>query len=146
VASDGEWQALRQYLALPDDPRHRTLAGRQADRLALDAAIAAATASHDATALGEALRARGVPAFRSASSMDLCSDDWLWTRGTFRMVSDHAQGSRPVIAPSWRMPPDEAELARGAPFLGQHNDYVYRTLLGLSAERLDDLVRRKVIE
>jgi crotonobetainyl-CoA:carnitine CoA-transferase CaiB-like acyl-CoA transferase len=146
VADDGEWQAMRQYLALPDDPRHRTLAGRQADRFALDTTIGAATARHDATALGEALRARGVPAFRSASSMDLCSDDWLWTRGTFRMVSDHAQGSRPVIAPSWRMTPDEAELARGAPLLGQHNDYVYRTLLGLSAGRLDDLVRRKVIE
>ncbi|MDE2597398.1 MAG: CoA transferase [Sphingomonadales bacterium] len=146
VASEGEWQALRAALALPDDPAHCSLAGRQADRHALDRALAAACAAQDAVALGERLRQLGVPAFRCASSLDLCGDYWLWSRGHFRMVSDHKSGSRPIIGPSWRFTPGDTEIERGAPLLGEHNDYVYREVLGLSAERLADLVARKVVD
>ena len=42
--------------------------------------------------------------------------------------------------------PDMAKVERGAPLLGEHNDYVCREILGLSQERLDDLVARKVVE
>jgi crotonobetainyl-CoA:carnitine CoA-transferase CaiB-like acyl-CoA transferase len=44
------------------------------------------------------------------------------------------------------MEPDMARVERGAPLLGEHNDYVYREILGLSLERLDDLVARKVVD
>jgi crotonobetainyl-CoA:carnitine CoA-transferase CaiB-like acyl-CoA transferase len=36
-------------------------------------------------------------------------------------------------------------IVRGAPLLGQHNDYVYGDLLGLSASAIDDLRRDGVI-
>lgn len=146
VADDDEWQALRTLLDLPDAEAHRTFAGRQADRHAIDAAIGAATASRDCEELGAALRAAGVPAFRCQSSLDLCGDDFLWAREAYRMVSDHRAGSRPIIGPAWRIAPDGPKVERGAPLLGEHNDYVYRELLGLSAERIDDLVARKVID
>ena len=146
VASDAEWQALRGALDLADDAGWQTLAGRLEHRAALEAAIAARTAGQDAAALAERLRALGVPAFRSQSSLDLCSDDFLWGREAFRMVSDHRNGSRPIIGPSWRMEPDGARVERGAPLLGEDNDYVYRELLGLSQERMDDLIARKVID
>ncbi len=146
VASDGEWQALRRQLALPDDPRHADFAGRQTDRHALDAEIAAATSSRNAVTLGEELRGQGVPAFRSSSSLDLCGDDWLWSRGGYRMVSDHKHGSRPIIGPSWRMTPDEARIERGAPLLGEHNDYVYGQVLGLPPGDIAALKLRKVID
>ncbi len=62
------------------------------------------------------------------------------------MVTDHKNGSRPIIGPSWRMEPDMAKVERGAPLLGEHNDYVYREVLGLPADKLSDLVARKVVE
>ena len=80
------------------------------------------------------------------SSIDLCSDDFLWSREAFRMVSDHTNGSRPIIGPSWRISPDGPKVEAGAPLLGEHNDYVYRELLGLPQERVDDLITRKVID
>ena len=146
VGCDQEWQALCDALGQDAAPAHATLAGRQADRHAIDAAIAATTASEAASALGERLRAAGVPAFRAASSIDLCSDDYLWGRGAYRMVSDHRNGSRPIIAPPWRMTPDEASIERGAPLLGEHNDYVYGELLGLPPGDIESLKLRKVID
>ena len=61
------------------------------------------------------------------------------------MVTDHRNGSRPIIGPSWRITPDPAAIERGAPLLGEHNDYVYREILGLPKEQLDDLIARKIV-
>jgi crotonobetainyl-CoA:carnitine CoA-transferase CaiB-like acyl-CoA transferase len=80
------------------------------------------------------------------SSIDLCSDDYLWGRNAYRMVSDHRSGSRPIIGPSWRITPDGPKVERGAPLLGEHNAYVYREILGLPQERLDDLIARKIVD
>ncbi|MFM6931946.1 MAG: CaiB/BaiF CoA transferase family protein [Novosphingobium sp.] len=148
IAVDGDagWSALCDELGLDAAPSHITLAGRQAERHAIDAAIAGRTATRDASQIGEALRAAGVPAFRSQSSIDLCSDDLMWSRGGYRMVSDHRTGSRPIIGPPWRMTPDEAQIERGAPLLGEHNDYVYGDLLGLPPGDIADLIARKVID
>lgn len=148
IAVDGtsEWQALREELGLGASDAHATLAGRQASRHAIDAMIAERTVTRDASQLAAALRARGVPAFRSQSSIDLCSDELMWSRGGYRMVSDHRHGSRPIIGPPWRMEPDEARIERGAPLIGEHNDYVYRELLGLPPGDIADLIERKVID
>lgn len=149
VADEAEWRRLCEVLGADDlasDPSYRTLADRVANRHALDRALNALTAAHDAAELAARLREAGVPAFRSQSSLDLCSDDHLWSRAAYRMVSDHGNGSRPIIGPSWRMEPDAAKVETGAPLLGEHNDYVYRDLLGISQERLDDLVARKVVD
>ena len=149
AAGEAEWQALCRVLGagtLADDPRSATLALRLENRHALDEELAALTRNKVAGHLADTLRHAGVPAFRSQSSIDLCGDDWLWGREGFRMVSDHKNGSRPIIGPSWRMEPDMAKVERGAPLLGEHNDYVYREILGLSQDRLDDLVARRVVE
>ena len=104
------------------------------------------TALRDATELAEKLRNAGVPAFRSMSSLDLATDAFLWQREAYRMVSDHRHGTRPVIGPSWRITPDPPLVERGAPLLGEHNAYVYRELLGLREDEMDDLIARKVID
>ena len=147
VASDSEWQALCRIIApeLGADTRFTTQDDRLANRHALDEALGKATRHHAAAPLAERLRQAGVPAYRCQSSLDLCSDEYLWGRGGFRMVSDHRTGSRPIIGPSWRMQPDEARIERGAPLLGEDNDYVYRDVLGLSQTELDDLIARKVV-
>ena len=149
AADETEWSALGGALAadwLLTDARFTSLELRLKNRHALDAALGDLTRTHNAGELADRLRHAGTPAFRSQSSIDLCGDDYLWAREGFRMVSDHKNGSRPIIGPSWRMAPDMAKVERGAPLLGEHNDYVYREILGLSADRLDDLVARKVVE
>lgn len=149
VANEVEWQALCTVLeapALAADLRFATLADRLANRHALDAELARRTRACDAADLAERLRNAGVPAFKSMSSIDLCTDGFLWARDAYRMVSDHRNGTRPIIGPSWRMSPDPAKVEQGAPLLGEHNAYVYGELLGLREEEMNDLMARKVIE
>ena len=145
-AQESEWQALQGVLGMADDHRFASLELRLANRHALDAELGALTARHVAGELADKLRHAGAPAFRSQSSIDLCSDAFLWAREAFRMVSDHRNGARPIIGPSWRMEPDMATVTNGAPLLGEHNAYVYREVLGLSQDELDDLVARKVVD
>jgi crotonobetainyl-CoA:carnitine CoA-transferase CaiB-like acyl-CoA transferase len=149
VADDDEWRVLCSILAadeLAANPDYAKTQLRIANRLALDAQLAGRTRNQDAAELADRLRKAGVPAFKSMSSIDLCSDEYLWNRQGFRMVDHPHNGPRPIIGPSWRMEPDMAKVERGAPVLGEHNDYVYREILGLSQERLDDLIARKVID
>jgi len=149
AATEEEWQALCRVLAADDlagDPRFATLALRLENRHALDAAIAELTTHQDATDLARELQEAGVPAFKSMSSIDLCSDDYLWGRQGYRMVTDHGNGSRPIIGPSWRITPEGPDVKRGAPLLGEHNDYVYRDILGLTEAQLADLIARKVVD
>lgn len=149
VANEAEWQGLCTVLdapALAADARFTGLESRLANRHALDAELAALTRAHDAADLAERLRNAGVAAFKSMSSLDLCTDGFLWSRGAYRMVSDHRAGTRPIIGPSWRITPDPPLVERGAPLLGEHNAYVYGDLLGLREEEIDDLIARKVID
>ncbi|MEY2943740.1 MAG: hypothetical protein RLY97_1754, partial [Pseudomonadota bacterium] len=149
VASNAEWAALGQMLGSADfagDKRFATTALRQTHRLALDTALALFTETHDAATLAEHLRAVGVAAFASAHSLDLISDEFLWASGGYRQVTDHQNTTRPIIGPSWRMQPFEAQITRGAPNLGEDNHYIYRDLLGLSQAEYEDYITRKIIE
>ena len=149
MANDSEWAALCAVLEAPSlslDPRFAGLPERLANRHRLDAELAILTCPQDAAQLAEDLRIAGVCAFKSLSSLDLCTDAFLWDRDAYRMVSDHRHGTRPIIGPSWRISPDPPLVEQGAPLLGEHNSYVYRELLGLREDEIDDLIARKVID
>jgi crotonobetainyl-CoA:carnitine CoA-transferase CaiB-like acyl-CoA transferase len=133
VADDAQWLRLCEVLDAADlatDPRYATPPGRRNHAEALDARLESLTSSHDAATLAERLRHAGVPAIKSADSLDVIGDERLWDRGTYRFVSDHREGQRPVLGPSWRMSRSDARIESGAPELGEHNAYVFDELLG----------------
>jgi crotonobetainyl-CoA:carnitine CoA-transferase CaiB-like acyl-CoA transferase len=136
VDDDTQWRPLCQVLgadSLTDDPRYATLAERLTHTDELDHDLAALTGDHDAAELAQRLRAAGVPASKSATTVDIIGDGLLWDRELYRFVSDHREGQRPVLAAPWRMSFKEAEIARGAPDLGEHDDYVRNEILGAHA-------------
>ncbi|MGB8366683.1 MAG: CoA transferase [Rhizomicrobium sp.] len=149
VASDGEWHSLCEALGQPDlaeDPQFSNLAQRQAHRDRLDDLLSEFTKRHNAYALGAHLRAMGVAAFKSQSSLDVIQDEYLWSRELFRFVSDSKEGARPIVGRPWRMSGTSASLSRGAPLLGEHNAYVYGDILKLSEEKLQQLIRDGVVD
>jgi crotonobetainyl-CoA:carnitine CoA-transferase CaiB-like acyl-CoA transferase len=132
VADDRQWRALCDVLgagALADDARYVGLPERLKHTDALDLDLARFTKSHDAGQLAQRLRSAGVPSSKSATSLDVISDQLLWDRELYRFVSDHREGQRPILAAPWRMSAAPAEIARGAPDLGEHNDYVLHEIL-----------------
>jgi crotonobetainyl-CoA:carnitine CoA-transferase CaiB-like acyl-CoA transferase len=149
VASDTEWRQLCEVLdatALHQEPRFRTLAQRQAHRNLLDKYLADAVFGQDASQLAARLRAAGVAASKSATSLDMVSDETLWQRGIYRLVADWKAGSRPIVGVPWRMSRASATISSGAPRLGEHNTYVYCDVLGRSSEELEQLIRDGAVD
>ncbi|OBK15975.1 CaiB/BaiF CoA transferase family protein [Mycobacterium asiaticum] len=132
VGSEAQWHQLCDVLdaaKLTQDARFSTIEGRHMHSEALDAALATHTRAHDGERLAQRLRRAGVPASKSATSIDVIGDQLLWDRELYRFVSDRREGQRPIVGPSWRLANCPTEIARGAPDLGEHNDYVLHTIL-----------------
>lgn len=132
VADDDAWRRLCHVLGaneLAADSRYRSADARQLHADALDNELSAWTRDHDAAELAHRLRSAGVGAAKSATATDVISDELLWERGTYRFVSDRVEGQRPVLGPSWLMT-RPARIERGAPKLGEHNEYVLGDILG----------------
>ena len=133
VAGDAQWRGLCDVLgagSLAREGRYATMDQRRRHVETLDADLAQFTRSHDAEQLAHRLRAAGVPAVKSATSVDVIGDQRLWDRELYRFVSDHREGQRPIVGPSWRMARGQARIARGAPDLGEHTAYVLHEILG----------------
>ncbi len=148
IASDAEWQKLCAALGAADlarNPEYQTLAGRQAHRRDIDAALGRLTQAEDAAALATRLRAAGVAACKSQNSYDLINDRSLWDRHFYRFVTDPRDGKRPVVGAPWRFSKTPFEVEKGAPRLGEHNTYVYGEILGYSHQQIEQLIRDQVI-
>lgn len=133
VAGDAQWHGMCDVLgagALARERRYVTMGERRRHAETLDADLAQLTRSQDAEHLAHRLRAAGVPAVKSATALDVIGDQRLWDRGLYRFVGDHREGQRPIVGPSWRMARNPACIARGAPDLGEHTDYVLHEILG----------------
>lgn len=133
VAGDAQWRGMCDVLgagALARERRYATMVERRRHAETLDADLAHLTRSQDAEHLAHRLRAAGVPAVKSATALDVIGDQRLWDRGLYRFVSDHREGQRPIVGPSWRMSCNPARIARGAPDLGEHTEYVLHEILG----------------
>jgi crotonobetainyl-CoA:carnitine CoA-transferase CaiB-like acyl-CoA transferase len=113
----GDWISI----AVADDSERKAL-----QEVLGTGPLAELTATHDAADLAHRLRSAGVAASKSATSIDIIADEMLWERGAYLFVSDHIEGQRPVLGPSWRLSRNPALIERGAPDLGEHNDYVFR--------------------
>ena len=145
VETDEEWRRLSQAMG-EDDPRYAARADRLACAAELDELLGNWTAGQDADDLLARLRASGVPAAKSQSSEELIADQALWGRDFFTFVTDNREGGRPMVGAPWRMSQAQASISNGAPDLGQHNEYVYCDLLGLSPEELQQLIAEGVVD
>ena len=133
INSDNKWLALAAAMGLADDASFKTLVDRQANIELLDEKIAAWTANQDAAELAISLQQQGISATKSQSSIDMIADGNLWGRGFYPEVTDHEGRTRPTVGPSWKMS-RMATIEADAPALGQHNDYVLGSILGLSED------------
>ena len=148
VGSDQEWLALCRAAGHPEwaeDPRFSTGLSRWRHRQELDRLIEGWTASLTPAEVTERLQAVGVAAAPSASSEELWADPHLRARGFWSEVEHPVLGRQVVISPVWRLSRTPLEVPGPAPLFGQHNEYVFGELLGLSREEIERLVREEVI-
>ncbi len=141
VFTDAQWDALRGIVGDPlSDARFESVEDRKAHEDDLDAAIAAWTASQDSHDLAERLQAAGVPAHHVNDARDVDTDPQLVHRGHWWPIEHPVIGPMTWDSPSYRLSETPAYPQRPAPRLGEHNEYVYRDLLGYSEEEFVELM------
>jgi len=147
--TEGQWLALGDVMGSPElarDIRFATLAGRLANRAALEALIAGWTRDRTQDEVEALLQRHGVPAHRSATSEDLCNDPQLAHRNHF-ILADHAElGPVPIENSRFILSETPAQIRRAGPTFGQDNDYVLREILGMGDEEIVELIAAGALE
>lgn len=143
VRGDDQWRALVRVMGraeLAGDARYATGADRLSRRAELDALVSAWTLTVSAEAAAAALQAEGVAAHVSWTSRDIADDAHLRARGAIVEVSEPDGRTRAAVgAPLKLSKSGDIGLTRGTPGLGEHEDYVFGDLLGLTTEQRRDL-------
>ena len=149
ATNDTQWRALCHTIddpALAADPRFATLDARLANRDALDARIAAWTATRDAGEVERTLQSAGVPVHRLATSADAFADPQVQAREHFVTVEHPELGPVPVENSRMRFSATPARVTAPGPTFGQHNQHVLSEILGIGEEEFVELLTEGVLE
>lgn len=148
VADDRDWLALCRVMDNVDlgaDRRFADARGRLDHHEELDEIIGRWTREHDTRELTATLQSAGICAAPSFSSKGLFEDPHLKERGVFTQLDHPVMGQDWVTEPPWRLSLTPATIRSRSPLLGEHNDQVFRGLLGMSAEEIHELEQEQAI-
>jgi crotonobetainyl-CoA:carnitine CoA-transferase CaiB-like acyl-CoA transferase len=141
ITSDQEWKALCDVIERKDlgsDARYGTFAGRKQHEDDLDKAISGWTKDQDAHVAMITLQRAGVPAGAVQNAMDLMErDPQMAVRGHYQSLEHAEAGVTRYDGPPFKLSATPISLTP-APLLGEHNDYVFRQVLKLSDEEIND--------
>lgn len=93
----------------------------------------------------EILQNAGIAAGPSLNVAELIEDPHLTEREFFVDVYHPEMGTQKLYCPPWHLSDTPGHIQRRAPLLGEHNEYVFGELLGLSSTEIGRLVAEEVI-
>ncbi len=140
AGSDTNFRRLCAAMGRPglaDDPEWATLAQRAARSDEINDLVAAWTSGLTAAEIEAACIAHEVPVATAYTAADILADPHVAARGDLVTVDDPVAGPHRQQAPVPRLDGRVPVAPRPAPLLGQHNDEVWRDLVGLSADELE---------
>jgi benzylsuccinate CoA-transferase BbsF subunit len=148
VTTDDEWLSLCNLMERSDlagDSELSSAEGRRARQEEIDAAISEWARKHEDVEATKYLQQAGVPAGPSLDISRVFDSPQLREGGYLTQVqtSDGELRDLPILP--WRFGGEKLSRVKGAPTLGQDNDYVYRELLGLSNAEIEGLIEQQII-
>ena len=139
VADDAQWQALVGCMQRPAwalAPELAQAPARVARAVEVDRELARWTIGHEAAHLVATLRSAGI----ACSPVQDIAAQWADPQFLSRRVRHEAvhpiSGAELLYHAPWAMARNGPEIRASAPLLGQDNDYVFGTLLGLDSDHL----------
>ena len=147
-ATEQHWRALCAAInqdKLASKESFATLAARRSNRDQLDQIIGEWTRSLTAHAAEDLLQSLGIPAAALQDSKDVCHDPQLARRGYIAEIEHPAYGKTVVEGPRFLLSRTPARIARAAPAVGAHNQYVLESILGYDDEHITELVAAEAL-
>lgn len=142
VCNDAQWRVFARAIGreeLADDERFVSLAGRKANEDELEAIVESWTRQRSPGEAAQVLQSIGIPAFPCYDSRDLAEDTHLREAGFFVELDHPEVGRKLHLGIPWRMSDTPCRVTAPAPCLGQHTDYVLRTILNYREDRIAEL-------
>jgi crotonobetainyl-CoA:carnitine CoA-transferase CaiB-like acyl-CoA transferase len=157
--SDGKWLAMsgsspsiamRVFRSIgradmAEDVNFADPQARLARALEVDAVVADWVATKTLDEAMEVFEAAEVAAAPVYDVTQLLADEQLQHRGVFVTVPDDELGGMTVQAPVPRFSGATGRVEHLGPRIGEHNDEVYASVLGLKADEIDGLRERRVL-
>lgn len=148
VSGEDEWRALCTVIDRLDLLRGATLSDsqdRREQQQRIDAAISEWTQQREDYEAMHTLQNAGISAAPYLSPERVFTDPQLREGGFFstHIASDGKQRDLPALG--WRFEGGPEPRITAAPVLGQHNDYVYGELLGISDSAVAELTEQQII-
>ena len=140
AGSDTNFRRLCAAMGRPglaDDPEWATLAQRADRSDEINDLVARWTSGLTAAEVEAACTAHEVPVATAYTAADIVADPHMAARGDLVTVDDPVAGPHRQQAPVPRLDGRTPVAPRPAPRLGEHNDEVWRDLVGLSTDELD---------
>jgi crotonobetainyl-CoA:carnitine CoA-transferase CaiB-like acyl-CoA transferase len=120
-----------------DEEQWSTLAKRAARSDEINDLVASWTSTRTAAEIEAACIAHEVPVGTAYAATDILADPHFAARGDLVEVDDPVAGPHRQQAPFPRLDGRRPSAPRPAPLLGEHNDEVWRDVVGLSADELE---------
>lgn len=148
VSSDDEWDGFCRAMGDPSwcrDEKFSSLETRLTHHDELDTLIEEWTRIHDQYDVMYILQNEGVPAGPVLDARDVTHDPHLVERGFFEVVNHREVGAHRYPGMMFKMGGTPLEIRRPPNCLGEHNDYVFREILGMSEDEIAELEQAQAI-
>jgi benzylsuccinate CoA-transferase BbsF subunit len=148
VGSQAEWQAFVKAIGSPDwaeKAEFKDELGRRQNQDELDRLVEEWTRKYHQYEVMEILQKAGVAAGVSLNVKDLVTDPQLKARRFFVDIEHPVIGRMTLPGLPWRSEGRQKGNYSSPPLLGEHNDYIFGELLGLTNEEIARLKEEKVI-
>ena len=150
VFSDEEWQGLRRAMGDPEwsrDSRFATALGRAEHVDELDRLIEEWTSGKSPESVMKELQGQGVAAGIVQNGRDLLENDPHMREQGHYLYLDHPEiGSMALDTYPFRLSSTPGRLSGPAPLMGEHNDHVLTSILGMSEDEVNELIIEGVLE
>ncbi len=148
VTSDEEWQGFCRAIGNPHWAREERFAdadGRWKSHDELDQRIGEWTIKHEKYEVMHALQREGVPAGPVINPKDAVSEPQLNARGFFEVLNHRETGVHLYPGVLWKYSKTPMSLRTPPCCLGEHNEYVFKEVIGMSGEEIAELEEKQVI-
>lgn len=148
IATEEEWGAFCDAIGNPKwtkDKRFRDGLTRWENQEDLDRLIGEWTRNLTSYEVMSILQQAGVAAVASFTNKEIVNDPHCKERSIFVEVNQPHVGKQIQMGLPWKLSTVPQVPIRPVPLLGEHNDYVFGKLLGMSREEIKKLEKEKVI-